>query len=391
MSVLLPTPTRSVDAPRGPGTTPYLVLDVPVALRRYAALTRALPGTRVHYAVKANPDPTLLAALVAQGAAFDVASPAEAAACLAAGADPRDLVFSNPVTSRQDLDDAAGLGLRLFVADGEGQLARLAACAPGAEVLIRVTTTGAGSDWSLSRKFGCSPDQAVALLDLARTLGLRPAGISFHVGSQQRDPAAWDAPVAAAAAVFARARERGMDPWLLDLGGGFPAALAGGSPPLSAYGAAIERSLDRGFPQRRPATLVEPGRAVVGDAGVLVTSVIGVAERGDRRWVFLDAGVFTGLVETLDEAIRYRFETDRTGPLVPCVLAGPTCDSADVLYERTPAMLPHDLAEGDEVRLLAAGAYTTCYSTVGFNGFPPLRTRHGLLPTRGDARRMDAT
>ncbi len=206
------------------------------------------------------------------------------------------------------------------------------------------------------------------------------------MGSQQRTPAAWDAPIAAAATIFASARTLGMAPRLLDLGGGFPAFLEGGAPPFAAYGAAIERSLDRHFPRRRPATLIEPGRGIVGDAGVLVASVIGIAERGDRRWVFLDAGVFSGLVETLDEAIRYRFETDRDGTLAPCVLAGPTCDSADVLYERTPALLPRDLAEGDEVRLLAAGAYTTCYATVGFNGFPPLRTRLGRLPTRDDAR-----
>ncbi|MEZ5092182.1 type III PLP-dependent enzyme [Nocardioides sp.] len=389
MAVLLPAPEDpATHAPGAPPRTPYLVLDVALALRRYADLAAALPGTRIHYAVKANPEPTLLARLVAAGSAFDVASPAEVAACLAAGADTADLVYSNPVTSRHDLVEAGALGVRLFVADGEGQLTRLAAAVPGAQVLIRIATSGHGSDWSLSRKYGCDPADAVSLLASARRLGLGAAGVSFHVGSQQRDPAAWDAPIAQAARIFAAARQRGLDPWLLDLGGGFPADLDGGpdqvTPRPAAYGAAIEAALGSHFPGRRPATLVEPGRGVVGDAGTLVASVIGLARRGGRRWVFLDAGVFTGLVETLDEAIRYRLETDRGGPLVPCVLAGPTCDSADVLYERTPAMLPRDLREGDQVRLRAAGAYTTCYSTVGFNGFPPLATR--LAPQPGRAR-----
>jgi ornithine decarboxylase len=170
-------------------------------------------------------------------------------------------------------------------------------------------------------------------------------------------------------------RRQGVDLRLLDLGGGFPAHLEGGCPPLAAYGAAIERHLSQHFGEGRPKTRVEPGRAVVGDAGTLVSTVIAVLRRGRARWVYLDAGVFTGLVETLDEAIRYPLRTNVDGgPTGPCVLAGPTCDSADVLYERDPVQLPLSLAEGDTVELLAAGAYTTCYSTVGFNGFAPLPT-----------------
>lgn len=236
-----------------------------------------------------------------------------------------------------------------------------------------------GSDWSLSRKYGCSPREAVQVLRCAAAHGLVPAGASFHVGSQQRDPQAWDAPIAAAGRDFASVRASGLAPWLLDLGGGFPAHLEGRCPPLASYGAAIEVSLRRPFGAHRPATLVEPGSAVVADAGTLVSTVIGVVRRGDARWVYLDAGVFTGLVETLDEAIRYRLWTSVDGgPTGHCVLAGPTCDSADVLYEHTPVQLPLSLREGDAVRLLSTGAYTSCYSTVGFNGFDPLRTH--LVP-----------
>ncbi len=360
--------------PTGP-STPYLVLDVAAAVTRYRRIGAVLPGTRVHYAVKANPAPALLRALAAAGACFDVASPAEVEAVLTAGAAPADLVYSHPVKRRADVERAAALGVRLFVVDSLEEVRKVAEAAPGVSVLCRTTTSGAGSDWPLSRKYGCTAAEAVPLLMLADALGLDAAGVAFHVGSQQRDPQAWDAPVAEAAAVFATLRAHGLTPWLLDLGGGLPAHHEGPCPPLPSYAAAIELALRRHFGAHRPRTLLEPGRAVVGDAGTLVAGVVGVVHRGDARWVFLDAGVFTGLVETLDEAIRYRLRTSADGgPVGSCVLAGPTCDSADVLYEHTPVQLPLALAEGDTVELLSAGAYTACYSTVGFNGFAPLAT-----------------
>jgi ornithine decarboxylase len=358
-----------------PRVTPRLEMDVPVAVERFRALADALPGTGVHYAVKANPHPRLLRALASAGCRFDVASPAEVRSALVAGAAPTDLVYSNPVKRRSDVAEAAALGVRLFVVDSLPEVAKVAQAAPGSSVLCRIVTSGQGSDWPLSRKYGCSTDQAVAVLLAAAAAGLGAAGTSFHVGSQQRDPEAWAAPVAASARVFATLREHGLAPWLLDLGGGFPAAYDEASLPLSAYAEAVERHLTASFGDSRPRTIIEPGRAVVGDAGTLVTSVIAVVQRGDVRWVFLDAGVFTGLVETLEEAIRYRLTTTADGGATgPCVLAGPTCDSADVLYEQTMVRLPLALAEGDEVRIESAGAYTSCYSTVGFNGFAPLPT-----------------
>lgn len=375
---VLPTqriPHRRRSRPAQP--TPYLDLDVAAAVTRYRRLRAALPGTAVHYAVKANPDRSLLAALAAADARFDVASPAEVIAVLEAGGSPLDLVYSNPIKKREDIAFAGQLGVRLFAVDSLEETRKVAAAAPGSAVLCRIVTTGEGSDWPLSRKFGCTGEQAAHVLRSAAGLGLDPAGVSLHVGSQQRDPASWDAPIAASAEVFATLHADGLEPRLLDLGGGFPAHLEGGCPPLASYGAAIECSLRAHFGADRPRTLVEPGRAVVADAGTLVATVLAVVHRGDARWVYLDAGVFTGLVETLDEAVRYPITTSADGgPAGPCRLAGPTCDSADVLYEREPVRLPLGLAEGDTVRLLAAGAYTTCYSTVGFNGFAPLPTRH---------------
>jgi ornithine decarboxylase len=355
--------------------TPRLELDVAAAVERFTQLSSALPGTAVHYAVKANPHPALLAELAAAECRFDVASPVEVRAALLAGATPEALVYSNPVKRRDHVVEAAASGVRLFVVDSLQETAKVADAAPGSAVLCRLSTSGEGSDWPLSRKFGCSSHEAVEILTVAAELGLDPAGLCFHVGSQQRDPEAWAGPITTAAHVFDLLRTRGLSPRLLDLGGGFPAAYDGGCHPLTAYAEAIERALQHAFGDDRPDTIVEPGRGIVGDAGTLVATVVGVVHRGAARWVFLDAGVFTGLVETLGEAIRYRLQTVSDGPTGPCVLAGPTCDTADVLYEDRMVQLPLDLAEGDEVRLLSAGAYTSCYSSVGFNGFDPLPTR----------------
>ena len=357
-------------------STPFVRLDPRVVGQRFRELTTALPGTTIHYAVKANPHPAVLRLLVEAGSAFDVASPAEVVACLDAGATPDQLLYSNPIKRRTDLQAAYDLGVRLFVVDCLPELLKLAEVAPRAQVLCRLVTSGSGSDWPLSRKFGCGPDDCMDILATAAGLGMDVAGVAFHVGSQQRDPESWRAPIVAAGEVFDELQAEGIEPWLLDLGGGFPAGHVGDQPGLERYGLVIRDQLQQTFGDSPPHTVVEPGRGLVGDAGVLHATVLAVCWRGGRRWVYLDAGVFTGLVETLDESIRYRISTDRDGtPEGPVVLAGPTCDSVDVLYEKEPVQLPLGLREGDQVRLLSTGAYTTCYSTVGFNGFPPLPTQ----------------
>jgi ornithine decarboxylase len=160
------------------------------------------------------------------------------------------------------------------------------------------------------------------------------------------------------------------------MGGGFPAKYLRAMPGVQAYGEAIFSSLRRHFGNRLPETIVEPGRGMVGDAGLIEAEVVLVSKKAaddEVRWVYLDIGKFHGLAETMDEAIRYPIRTERDGDAkAPCVLAGPTCDSVDVLYEKVPYDLPVSLSIGDKVLIEACGAYTTTYSTVGFNGFPPL-------------------
>jgi ornithine decarboxylase len=353
-------------------------MDIGQVVGHYRALRRALPDASVYYAIKANPLDPIVAALAAEGSNFDVASGAEIDACLRLGVPPGRLSFGHTVKKAAAIAAAYAAGIDLFCCDSIDELRKIARHAPGARVMVRLATDNASAEWPLSRKFGCEPAMVRDLLVAARRAGLRAHGISFHVGSQQTDPAQWDRPIARAAELFHDLRARGTPLHALNLGGGFPATYATPHPPMKAYAFAITRALAREFGQDRPRIFVEPGRFLVGDAGVLATEVVLIARKSYDsrvRWVYIDCGKFGGLAETMDEAIKYRIRVPhRHGRLTRVVLAGPTCDSADILYERSDCLLPEDLREGDRLQILSAGAYTHTYASVGFNGFPPLRT-----------------
>jgi ornithine decarboxylase len=359
---------------------PCLVVDLEVVRENYLAFAKALPDTKVFYAVKANPAPEVLALLASLGSSFDAASVAEIEMVLAAGASPDRISYGNTIKKERDIARAHALGVRLYAVDCVAEVEKVARAAPGTRVLCRILSDCADSDWPLSRKFGCEPTMAVDVLEHAHRLGLEAYGISFHVGSQQRNPNAWDRALASAAAVFRECGERGLSPSMINLGGGFPTRYLKNVPTVKTYGSAIFRALRRHFGNRIPETIIEPGRGLVGNAGIIEAEVVLVSRKGDNddvRWVYLDIGRFGGLAETLDESIRYPIRTRRDGDeLAPCVLAGPTCDSVDVMYERQPYALPISLAIGDKLLIEGTGAYTATYSSVAFNGFPPLKTYH---------------
>ncbi len=357
---------------------PCLVVDLEEVKANYRAFEHALPDSRIFYAVKANPAPEILAGLAALGSCFDCASIAEIEAALAAGATPERISFGNTIKKERDIAAAHELGVGLFAVDCLEEVAKVSRAAPGARVFCRILCDGAGADWPLSRKFGCTPAHAPEVLEAAHRAGLFAAGISFHVGSQQRNTGAWDAAIASASAIFRTMAERGIRLTLVNLGGGFPARYRGDEPAAVRYGLAIRESILRHFGNRPPETIIEPGRGMVGSAGVLKTEVVLVSRKDpseEMRWVYLDIGKFGGLAETMDEAIRYPIRSTRDGDVLgPCVLAGPTCDSADVLYEKTPYLLPLSLEIGDELLIEGTGAYTTTYASIGFNGFAPLKS-----------------
>ncbi|MCI5100064.1 type III PLP-dependent enzyme [Phaeobacter italicus] len=354
---------------------PTLVVDSQAVARQYAALAQGLGRARIHYAVKANPAPQILRRLTRMGANFDAASRAEIELCLAAGAKPAQITFGNTIKRPADIAFAHEIGITHFAADATAELEKLAQHAPGAHVCIRLLVEATGADWPLSRKFGCSAAMALSLMDEARDLGLVVSGLSFHVGSQTREPQMWADTLDQVAAVWKAAKDAGHDLSLLNIGGGFPASYGTEVMAPNQYAREVMELVNARFPDAAE-IMAEPGRGLVAEAGAIAAEVLLVSRKDAddlHRWVYLDIGKFSGLAETMDEAIRYRITTDhgeaQTGP---CILAGPSCDSADVLYEKQLYQLPLALKAGDRVVIHACGAYTSTYSTVGFNGFPPL-------------------
>ena len=354
---------------------PTLFIDAERVADQYHALKRGLGFAHIHYAVKANPTREVIERLVAEGSHFDAASRGEIELCLSQGAEPQHISFGNTIKKPGDIRFAHHAGITLFAADAEEELEKIAENAPGAEVYIRVLVENSMADWPLSRKFGCRETMVPDLFARAIELGLTPLGLSFHVGSQTRKAEMWAPVLDQVAEIWRDLQARGYAPTLLNIGGGFPAFYGDPVETPTSYASQVMALVTERF-GAVARVMAEPGRGMVAEAGAILAEVVLVSKKSDddtHRWVYLDIGRFSGLAETEGEAIRYQFATardfDATGP---CILAGPSCDSADVLYEKRPVLLPLTLRAGDKVVIRNTGAYTSAYSSVGFNGFPPL-------------------
>ncbi|MSQ25945.1 MAG: type III PLP-dependent enzyme [Dehalococcoidia bacterium] len=374
MSLELCAPVPSRISPKNPDlqrvldlcpSTPALLLDPAVVEADFRDFSDAFAGTRIFYAIKANPHPEILKRLFALGCGFEVSSVGELRMLQALGIPGDRIISSNPVKTEEFVREAAAHGVGHFAFDSAAEVEKLARHAPGTAVSVRLTVPNEGSDWPLDKKYGVEDAQAVDLLAAARERGLRPAGITFHVGSQNRNANGWRVALEKTRVVWEMAERRGLRLTLLNVGGGMPVEYnIPNVPDAHAVARAIFDARKRLFPSGVE-TWLEPGRALVGRAGVMVCTVIGVAERDGERWVYLDAGIFHGLAEAMG-GITYRALTQAKGPVTPCTLAGPSCDSVDTISKEFP--LP-PVRVGDRVALVACGAYTTAYSSV-FNGFP---------------------
>ncbi len=356
--------------------TPFLVIDLDIVERKYRELREFLPFAKIHYAVKANPDIKVLTLLAQLGSNFDVASIYELDMLLGLGVDPSRVLYGNTIKKSKDVAYAFQKGVRLFATDSEYDLNSIAKNAPGAKVYFRILTDGSGADWPLSRKFGAHPDLILSLIRKAGKMDVIPYGLSFHVGSQQRDIGQWDNAVSQCYYLFEAAKEVGIELKMIDIGGGFPAKYTTPTTETAIYAAEIERFLKEDFGDNMPEIIIEPGRSLVGDAGVLVSEIVLIEKKARYnpfKWMYLDVGKFSGLIETLDESIKYPMYVEKDGYSEKFIVAGPTCDSMDILYEKVKMNFPNTVAPGDRVYVFTTGAYTQSYSAVGFNGFPPLK------------------
>jgi ornithine decarboxylase len=346
--------------------TPYLLLDADRIRANVTALREAfgLVSPQLFYAVKANPELSVLGLLDEMGCGFDVASLNELRRLTRIGIDPARAVFSSPVKVPGHIAQAYALGVTRFAFDSETELEKIAAHAPGSKVVLRLEVPANGSRWPLAGKFGVPASEAVALLSSARTHGLVPHGLTFHVGSQCLRPESWSDAIAICRDVWRAAAAAGIHLELLNLGGGLPKQYGEDVPELSAIGSEAVRSIAEARFGPGVTYAIEPGRFVTADAGAIGTSVIGKATRQGMPWVYVDLSIYSGLLEVIG-GWEYPILTPRDGePRQMTVLAGPTCDSTDVIAREV--MLP-DLEVGDRLLLLQAGAYTVGYRE--YNGF----------------------
>ena len=370
-------------------STPNIFIDLRTIKKNFLQLKDLFPYAYIYYAVKSNPGVPVIKLLRDLGSNFDIASRYELDMVLDLGVSPDKLSYGNTIKKAADIKYFYEKGVRMFATDSKEDLKNIAREAPGSRIYVRILVENASSaDWPLSRKFGCHPDMAYDLLVMARDLGLTPYGISFHPGSQQRDIGSWNDAIAKTKYLFESLEdEENIKLSMINMGGGFPAHYIQPTNELKDYASEIYRYLHDDFGEDIPGIILEPGRSLVGDSGVLTSEVVLISRKNNtalHRWVYLDTGKFNGLIETLDESIKYPVITEKDGGREgEVILAGPTCDSADIMYEDTKYRLPVDLKIGDKVYWLSTGAYTSTYASVEFNGFPPIQayyiTEDGIM------------
>lgn len=343
---------------------PFILLDSDIIRDKARRFVAAMPRVTPHFAVKSNPDIRVLKLLCDEGVKFEIASKAELDALLELEVPTDEIFYSNPVKSCAYLTYAAEQDVNWYVVDSEEELRKVYSAKSDAKIYLRIYTPNEGSGFPLSSKFGAHRAETEAIIRTAAELGVDLAGVTFHVGSQCTNLNNWRSGIRAARKVFDQMINAGLNPRLLDLGGGYPVDLSTPVPSIETIGEVINREL-KVFPDSVK-VIAEPGRYLVADAGYFVCQVIGTTTRQEKNWLYLDAGFYSGLIE-LKDGLDFTIETDRQGPLTPWTLAGPTCDSIDVCSDNQ--LLPMDLREGDFIYIKHAGAYSNACAS-RFNGFP---------------------
>lgn len=348
--------------------TPYLLIDSDQVKAYCLRLRRGFPDADFFYAMKANPSEEVVSLVNKEGFGFEIASEGELRLLRTMGVPSERIISSNPVKSPWFVEEAYDYGIRYFAYDSEEEIEKFQRYAPEARCYVRISVSNEGSQWPLTQKFGVSPDEALRLLEMARDAGLRPAGVTFHVGSQCLNPANWATSLTMVQDLFRKAEKRGIELELINLGGGFPVRYIEQVVPVEDIEALIVKEVKSRFPSDIKIH-IEPGRAVVAEAGVMVSRVIGKARRAGQDWLYIDVGVFNGLMEAIG-GIEYTFVVGSRAEKKKWTIAGPSCDSFDIIQK--DVILPEPQV-GDLVLILSAGAYTVSYASE-FNGFSIPRT-----------------
>jgi ornithine decarboxylase len=342
---------------------PYLLVDTSKVKKKAHLIGKTIKNSKIFYAVKANPDIEILRLINKLGLGFEIASEGELKILASIGAAADRIITSNPIKSFRFLRMAAEYGIDYFAFDSRDEVLKLREYTPGCKVYVRLSVPNEGSEWPLSKKFAVEIDEAEDLLMYAKKKGLAPAGITFHVGSQCTNIYNWNSALDKAKMLWDRAEKRGLKLSMLNIGGGYPIRYTKNVVDITSIDRNVNSLIYEKFP-RNTRIFIEPGRAVVGDAGIFVSKVIGKAKRGDEDWLYVDVGVFNGLMESIG-GIKYTYIVEGSRQSKKWTLAGPSCDSFDVIDKNV--LLPEPEI-GSLVLILSSGAYTISYASE-FNGF----------------------
>jgi ornithine decarboxylase len=346
--------------------TPFLLIDSSKVKEKSSLIGRYIKNSKVFYAVKANPDIAIVRYLNKLNMGFEISSEGELEMLSTLRVKPERIISSNPVKSLRFLNMAASYGVSYFSFDSVDEVEKISKIIPNSHVYVRLSVPNEGSEWPLSKKFGVELDEALDLFLYAKKKRLNPVGITFHVGSQCTNLYNWNIALDKAKTLWDMAEKKKIRLNLLNIGGGYPITYTKNVISIETIEKNVNSLIYDRFPKETEVH-IEPGRAVIGDAGIFVTSVIGKAQRGDDEWLYLDVGVFNGLMESVG-GIRYSYivESDKyTSHKKPWTVAGPSCDSFDIIDSNVVLPEPH---VGNLVLILSSGAYTISYASE-FNGF----------------------
>ena len=352
-------------------SSPLMLIQEDMLDKQFKVFRKALPEVTPYYAIKANPYTGIIKKFIELGTGFDVASANEINAVLELGASPDKIIFANTIKSHEDMRVACKKKVRLMTFDNEPELYKIAKACPGAKVIIRIKVANIGSIVELSLKFGADPEQSISLLKKARSLGLKPIGVSFHVGSQCTNAENYLQALEVSSVIFNEAKQSGIFLNILDIGGGFPIKHFDADSHLTfeRMASPIRKKLERLF-DKNVKFIAEPGRFFAGPAGILVTQVIGRAFRNNKNYYYLNDGLYGDFSVIVFDHCKYEFRTLKRGQRFLSTLAGPTCDSFDTIS------LSEDLPEldvGNVVYVKNIGAYSCASAVPNFNGFKPAK------------------